>query len=85
MGRWGLFNGDGAETKAWDGARLFNNHGDGTFVQVAPNHGHVLIILFSVGACARLVTAGCANFLCIHAADMTRCLMSRHRLTSTTR
>lgn len=35
IGRWGLFDGDGAETKAWDGARLFKNNGDGTFEQVS--------------------------------------------------
>ncbi len=35
IGRWGLFDGDGTETKAWDGARLFKNNGDGTFEQVS--------------------------------------------------
>ncbi len=35
IGRWGLFDGDGAETNAWDGARLFKNNGDGTFEQVS--------------------------------------------------
>lgn len=34
VGRWGLFGGDGANTKSWAGARLFKNNGDDTYEQV---------------------------------------------------